>query len=131
MRVAIPVKESLEIFPNAGHTKYFGIFEIVGSGAFKNFKFVELRRNPKVEEEEHDHDCDEAEHVCSHADDEEHVKKHDLMTTVLNDCKYLLVSKACKNTVKSMNKVGIDVKKIPANAINANDALSKLLPELA
>lgn len=63
MKIAIPLKnEAQEIFTNAGHTPFFGIFEVKGSGMFKKFDLVEMRENPRVNLE--------AEMGCSHSHDD-------------------------------------------------------------
>jgi len=122
MKVAIPVKnENLDIFTNAGHTPFFAIFEITGSGSFKTTKLLALRDNPRVNLEaeagcQHEHDG--IEH-----DEAEHKKEHGILVDIIQDCGILLVKKACKNTASVMGERGILLKKIPAEVTNANDAL--------
>lgn len=115
MTIAIPVKdESLTFFGNAGHTPLFAIYEMSGGGMFQSFKFVELRKNPRTDL---DHEHAEEDHECSHGhDDEEHIAEHNKMGTVLEDCSYIVVKRACKNTVNSMKAVGVNVVKYAGEA---------------
>jgi predicted Fe-Mo cluster-binding NifX family protein len=127
MKIAVPVlDESLKLAGNAGHTPYFAIFNLSG-GMFKSFTLEGLRPNPKVagEEDHHDHD---APHTCDHdADDVEHIRAHDTMADAIEDCDYLVVKMACKNTAKSMSNVGVKLQKYNGSEILA----PKILTELA
>lgn len=127
-RVALPVKsDKLDIFINAGHTPYFAIFDIVGEGAFKSSKLIELRENPRVnldaefgcsaEHGEHGHD----------EDDEEHKKGHEILGEILKDCDILIAKKACKNSIESLKKYSIEVKKIDGDTLDARVAIAKAL----
>lgn len=128
MKIAVPViDESLKMAGNAGHTPYFAVFNLSG-GMFKSFTLEGLRANPKVAgEEDHHHDHDEH-HTCDHdADDIEHIRAHDTMADAIEDCDYLVVKMACKNTAKSMSNVGVKLQKY-----NGTEALApKILTELA
>lgn len=124
MKIAIPLKnEAQEIFTNAGHTPFFGIFEAKGSGMFKKFDLIEMRENPRVNLE--------AEMGCSHSHDdsesceekEAHKKEHDVLAHLIQDCSVLLVKRACKNTALVMQENGIAIKKIPAEITHASGAL--------
>ncbi len=108
MKIAVPVKdESLTFFGNAGHTPHFAVFEMSGAGMFKSFKLSELRRNPRSDL---DHDHDDDDHQCSHGhDDAEHIAQHDKMGKALEDCDYLVVSRACKNTANTMKNHGVSI----------------------
>ncbi|MBD3805791.1 hypothetical protein [Sulfuricurvum sp.] len=127
MKIAVPViDESLKMAGNAGHTPYFAIFNLSG-GMFKSFTLEGLRANPKVADtEDHPHNHDEH-HTCDHdADDLDHIRAHDTMADAIEDCDYLVVKMACKNTAKSMNNVGVKLQKY-----NGNEALApKILTEL-
>ena len=126
MKIAVPViDEHLKLAGNAGHTPYFAIYTMSG-GMFKSFTFEGLRTNPKVEgEEDHDHD---EHHTCDHAEDDiEHIKAHDTMAEAIEDCDYLVVKSACKNTAKSMGNVGVKLQKYNGMEIFA----PKILTELA
>ncbi|MDD2265963.1 hypothetical protein [Sulfuricurvum sp.] len=126
MKIAVPVMdENLKMAGNAGHTPYFAVYTVNG-GMFKSFTLEGLRANPKVAgEEPHDHD---EHHTCDHdADDLEHIKAHDTMADTIDDCDYLVVKMACKNTAKSMSNVGVKLQKY-----NGSEALApKILTELA
>lgn len=126
MKIAVPViDDSLKMAGNAGHTPYFAVFNLKG-GMFRSFELEELRANPKVAgEEPHDHD---EHHTCDHDEnDAEHIKAHDTMANAIEDCDYLVVKMACKNTAKSMNNLGVKLQKY-----NGIEALApKILTELA
>ncbi|MCK9373341.1 MAG: hypothetical protein M0P91_09090 [Sulfuricurvum sp.] len=126
MKIAVPViNETLKMAGNAGHTPYFAVFNLKG-GMFRSFEFEGLRPNPKVaDEEEHDHD---EHHTCDHDENDlEHLKAHDTMAQAIEDCDYLVVKMACKNTAKSMNNLGVKLQKY-----NGSEALApKILTELA
>lgn len=108
MKIAIPVKdESLTFFGNAGHTPLFAIYEMNGTGMFLSFKLSEVRQNPRTDL---DHEHDDDDHECSHGhDNAEHIAEHNKMGVVLEDCNYLVVKRACKNTVNAMKASGINV----------------------
>lgn len=125
MKIAIPVKdEHLNFFGNAGHTPKFAIYEMNGGGMFRSFKLSEVIENPRTDL---DHDHDDEDHQCSHDDaDEEHIAQHDRMGLALEECNYLVVNRACKNTVNSMKAHGINVVKYNAAAVKADDILKEL-----
>lgn len=128
MKIAVPVKdESLTFFGNAGHTPFFAVFEIVGSGMFRSTKLSEIRNNPRTDLDEHDHDEEEEHHVCSHgADDAEHVAQHFKMGEILQDCDYLIVQRACKNTANAMKNYAVKIIKYDGTSLKA-DAITKEL----
>jgi hypothetical protein len=97
-------------------------------GMFRSFEFEALRANPKMAgEDAHDHD---EHHTCEHdAEDIEHIKAHDTMANAIEDCDYLVVKMACKNTAKSMNDLGIKLKKYNGTEINAQKILMELSPQ--
>jgi predicted Fe-Mo cluster-binding NifX family protein len=108
MKIAIPVKdESLTFFGNAGHTPNFAVFTMNGSGMFRSFSLDEVRSNPRTDL---DHDHDDEDHECSHGhDDAEHIAQHDKMGMLLEDCDYLVASRACKNTARTMQNHGVKI----------------------
>ncbi len=110
MKIAIPVKdESLTFFGNAGHTPKFAVFSMKGSGMFRSFTLEEIRQNPRTDL---DHEYDDEHHECSHDhDDAEHIAQHDKMGMVLEDCDYLVASRACKNTARTMQNHGVKIVK--------------------
>lgn len=126
MKIAVPVvDESLKMAGNAGHTPYFAVFALNG-GMFKSFTLEGLRINPKaVGEDHHEH---EGHHTCDHDENDiEHLRAHDTMAEAIEDCDYLVVKMACKNTAKSMNNVGVKLQKY-----NGTEAMApKILTELA
>jgi predicted Fe-Mo cluster-binding NifX family protein len=128
MKIAVPVvDDTLKMAGNAGHTPYFAVFTLKG-GMFRSFEFEGLRANPKVAgEDPHEHDHDEH-HTCDHDENDlEHIRAHDTMAEAIEDCDYLVVKMACKNTAKSMNNVGVKLQKY-----NGTEALApKILTELA
>jgi predicted Fe-Mo cluster-binding NifX family protein len=125
MKIAVPVKdESLTFFGNAGHTPSFAIFEMIGSGMFRSFKLEEIRKNPRTDLDDHD---DEEHHQCSHgADDLEHVAQHFKMGEVLEDCDYLVVKRACKNTANAMKNYAVKILKYDGTSLKS-DAIVKEL----
>lgn len=126
MKIAVPVIDTtLKLAGNAGHTPYFAVFNLKG-GMFRSFELEGLRANPKVAGEDH-HDHDEH-HTCDHDENDiEHLKAHDAMAHAIEDCDYLVVKTACKNTAKSMNNLGIKLQKY-----NGAEAMApKILMELA
>jgi len=129
MKVAIPVKDdTLNFFGNAGHTPYFAVYTINGAGMFKAFKFVELRANPRTDL---DHEHDDEDHNCSHGhDDEAHVKEHLKMGEVLDDCDFIVVKRACKNTAAAMTNYGVSIKKYSGDATKADAILSGVSAQL-
>jgi predicted Fe-Mo cluster-binding NifX family protein len=131
MKIAIPVKdETLTFFGNAGHTPKFAIYEMNGSGMFKSFKLDEIRDNPR-NDLDHEHEEDGT-HECSHShDDAEHIAQHDKMGRVLEDCNYIVVSRACKNTVNSMKNNGVSVVKYNGNAPKSDAILRELSPKFS
>ena len=127
MKIAVPVvDETLKMSANAGHTPYFAIFNLKG-GMFRSFGFESLRPNPKVAgEDDHDHD---GHHTCDHDEnDVEHIRAHDTMAHTIEDCDYLVVKIACKNTAKSMNNLGIKLQKYNGNESQAEKILMELAP---
>lgn len=126
MKIALPVHgKELTFFENAGHTPFFAVFAVGGNSLFKTFTFEEIRKNPRADLDDH-HD-DEG-HSCAHEDgDVEHYNQHKKMCDVLSDCSYLIVKRACKNTVKSMTESGIKVKKYS----NANNKAQSILSEMS
>ena len=125
MKIAIPVKdESLQFFSNAGHTPKFAIYEMNGNGMFRSFKLQEVRDNPRSDL---DHDHAEEEHECSHGhDDEEHIAQHNKMGMVLEDCNFIVVKRACKNTVNAMKSNGISVVKYGGDSPQSEAILREL-----
>lgn len=128
MKVAVPVKtKTFDIFKNTGHTPFFAIYEIVGSGMFRKPSFIEFRDNPRVnlEAEEgcsHEH----GDHECDH-DEEAHKQEHNILGDLVEDCKFVLVKKACKNSVAVFKEKGVDTWKIPEGVNNADKALMAFL----
>ncbi|MDD3467285.1 MAG: hypothetical protein PHE67_09065 [Campylobacterales bacterium] len=110
MRIALPVhKDGVKIFKNAGHTPFFAVYEIVGAGMFRSFKLIELRANPRINED-HEDECEDAHGKCHHEGDaEEHKNDHRIMAEIVKDCEVLGVDKACKNTKLVFEEVGIKV----------------------
>ena len=131
MKIAIPVAdESLTFFGNAGHAPLFAVYSVKGSGMFRAFNLEALRPNPR-NDLDHEHDHDDEHHECSHGhDDEEHVRQHVIMAEALEDCDYLVVRRACKNTTASMANLGIRIKKYNDQATKAGEILTALSKEL-
>jgi len=127
MKIAVPVvDDTLKLAGNAGHSPYFAVFTVNG-GMFKSFSLEGLRVNPKAADDDHHHDHD-APHTCDHDEnDQEHIRAHDTMAEAIEDCDYLVVKMACKNTAKSMNNVGVKLQKYNGSEIMA----PKILTELA
>lgn len=125
MKIAVPVKdESLTFFGNAGHTPSFAVYEMNGSGMFRSFSLEALRANPRTDL---DHDHDDEDHQCGHGhDDAEHIAQHDKMGHVLEDCDYIVVSRACKNTANTMKNNGVSVMKYSGDALKSDLILREL-----
>lgn len=128
MTIAVPVRgESLQFFGNAGHTPYFAVFKVKGGGMFRSFELDGVRSNPRTDLHDHEED-----HACSHdADDEAHIKEHQKMGDALDDCDYIVVRRACKNTANAMAKHDIKIKKYNGTAIEARQILQELSTEFA
>ncbi len=122
MRVAIPLKNENEIFANAGHAPFFGIFELKGAGAFKSFSLVDMRANPRANLEA-EHGCMHSHAGMSEEELEAHKREHDVLADLAQDCSMLLVKRACKNTTSVMQKRGIAIKKLPQEVNSAMEAL--------
>ena len=130
MRVAIPVMDdSLKIARNAGHAPFFAIYEI-GGGMFKTIELKGLRANPKMENEEVDEADHIGRHICDAEDDPEHVNAHFTMAEAIEDCDYLVVKMACKNTANAMKSSKVTIKKYNGDALYAPEAISTLSKEL-
>ena len=125
MKIAIPVKdENLTFFPNAGHTPKFAVYTITGSGMFKSFNLENIKNNPRTDI---DHEHAEEDHECNHGhDDQEHIEQHNKMGRALNDCDYVVVKKACKNTAKSFTSEGIKVVKYNGESFEATKILNEI-----
>ncbi|MCI5969460.1 NifB/NifX family molybdenum-iron cluster-binding protein [Helicobacter sp.] len=123
MKIAIPVfDESLKVFNNTGHTPFFAIFEQSGNGMFKKIDYIELRKNPRGDEN--------ANRGCAHKDEQmseeeqiAHKNEHNVLGEIIHDCAVVLVKKACQNTAKVFNERGIKVCKMDRNCQSAKDAL--------
>lgn len=127
MKIAVPVHDdTLKLFRNAGHTPYFGIFTVAGSGAFRSTQLQELRENPRVNLEaeagcQHEHtgqECEEEKRA--------HKEEHRVMAEILHDCDHLVVSKACKNTKQVLEEAGIQVSAIQG-ATGAKELIAEFL----
>jgi len=126
IKIAVPVKdESMKFVGNAGHTPKFAIYEMIGAGMFKSFKLEKIIENPRSDLDHH-HDGEE-EHQCSHDhDDAEHIAQHNKMGTALSNCDYLVVKKACKNTVNSMKPYDISIVKYTGIAPTSDAILKEM-----
>lgn len=123
MKIAIGVKDdSLTFFGNAGHTPKFAIFDMNGTGMFRSFKLESIKNNPRT-----DIDHNDEEHSCAHdGDDAEHIAQHNKMGVVLDECDYIVVTRACKNTAKSMNEHGVKIVKYSGDAAKADAVLREV-----
>ena len=112
MKVAVPIKDkSLNLFGNAGHTPYFAVYNVKGGGMFKSFELENIRPNPRTDLD-HEHEHEDEVHHCNHDhEDEAHVQEHFTMGKVLEDCDFLIVKRACKNTAAAMANYGVVIKK--------------------
>ena len=126
MKIAIPVKdETLTFFGNAGHTPKFAIYEMNGAGMFRSFKLLEVKNNPRTDLDEHEEEEDEH-HQCSHGhDDAEHVAQHFKMGEVLEECDYLIVKRACKNTANAMKNYGVKIVKYDGTSLKTDPILKE------
>jgi predicted Fe-Mo cluster-binding NifX family protein len=125
MKIAVSVgDENLHFFGNAGHTPLFAIFDMNGSGMFRSFNLLEVRKNPRSDI---DHEHPEDEHQCDHDEgDEEHIAQHDKMGQALQDCDYLVTKRACKNTAGAMKKHDIKVLKYDGMTTDASTVLKEV-----
>ena len=124
MKIAIPVRdENLTFFPNAGHTPKFAVYSLAGSGMFRSFNLESIINNPRTDI---NHDEPEEEHECNHShDDADHIEQHNRMGVALNDCDYIVVKKACKNTAKSFTSQGIKIVKYNGDSFEAASVLKE------
>lgn len=126
MKIAVPVTDAgLSIYGNAGHAPFFAIFEIKG-GMFKSFVLERLVPNPRTDVEHAD--CGgEHGHSCTHDEgDDAPLVQHDLMGSALAACTYLVVKKACKNTMLGMTRSGVKVIRYPGSRDKAPAALAEM-----
>ncbi|WP_373073099.1 hypothetical protein [Sulfurimonas sp.] len=124
MKIAIPVKdESLTFVGNAGHTPKFAIYDMVGSGMFRSFKLDTIKNNPRT-----DVDFEDEDHTCAHDgdNDAEHIAQHNKMGVVLDECDYIVVTRACKNTANTMNDHNVKIIKYTGDASNADAILREV-----
>lgn len=123
MKIAIGVKdESLTFFGNAGHTPKFAVYDMVGTGMFRSFKLNTIINNPRTDIDHNDED-----HACAHdGDDAEHIAQHDKMGVVLDECDFIVATRACKNTTKSMSTHGITIVKYSGDSTNADAVLKEV-----
>jgi len=126
IKIAVPVKdESMKFVGNAGHTPKFAIYEMIGAGMFKSFKLDQIIDNPRSDLDHH-HD-EEEDHQCSHDhNDAEHIAQHNKMGTALSKCDYLVVKKACKNTVNAMKPYDICIVKYTGTAPSSDAILKEM-----
>ena len=72
---------------------------------FRSFKLNTIKNNPRT-----DIDHNDEEHSCAHdGDDTAHIAEHNKMGVVLDECDYIVVSRACKNTANTMNSHGVKI----------------------
>jgi predicted Fe-Mo cluster-binding NifX family protein len=124
MKIAIPVKdESLTFVGNAGHTPKFAIYDMLGSGMFRSFNLDTIKNNPRT-----DVDFEDEDHTCAHHDDNdaEHIAQHNKMGVVLDECDYIVVTRACKNTANTMNDHNVKIIKYTGAATNADAILREV-----
>ena len=124
MKIAIPVKdENLTFFLNAGHTPKFAIYTLNGTGMFRSFVLESIINNPRTDI---DHNHADEDHDCSHAsNDVEHIEQHNKMGASLNNCDYIVVKKACKNTANSFTSQGIKLVKYNGDSLDAGVILKE------
>lgn len=129
MKVAVPVKDNtMQFFGNAGHTPFFAVFTIKGAGMFRAFELEALRKNPRSDL---DHEHPEEEHECHHDhDDEAHVNEHFKMGKTLEDCDFIVVKRACKNTAAAMAEYGVHIKKYSGDPAKAEAVLRSVSAQL-
>ena len=124
MKIAIPVKdEKLTFFSNAGHTPKFAIYNQKGSGMFRSFALEKIIPNPRT-----DINYNDAlkEHHCNHShNDTTSIQQHTKMGIALSDCTYIVVQKACKNSVDSFTSQGIKLVKYSGNSLEVTKILQE------
>ncbi len=125
MKIAIPVKdETLTFFGNAGHTPNFAIYTMNGTGMFKSFALEAIKSNPRTDL---DHEHEDDDHQCNHGDnDAEHIAQHDKMGALLDECDYIVVSRACKNTANTMNQHNVKIIKYSGETSKADAILREV-----
>jgi hypothetical protein len=88
---------------------------------FRAFELEGLRENPRTDL---DHEHEDEGHQCSHGDDDEaHVQEHFKMGEALEDCDFLVVSRACKNTAAAMAEYGVHIRKYSGEPAAKADAV--------
>jgi len=129
MKVAVPVKDnSMQFFTNAGHTPFFAVYTVKGAGMFRAFELEGLRPNPRTDL---DHDHEDEHHQCAHDDnDEAHAKAHLVMGHALEDCDFIVVQRACKNTAAAFTEYGVHIKKYSGEPAKAEAVLRSVSAQL-
>jgi len=114
--------KNLQFFGNAGHTPKFAIFNMNGTGMFRSFKSDTIKNNPRTDIDDNDED-----HSCAHdGNDAEHIAQHNKMGVVLDECDYIVVTRACKNTANTMNEHGVKIVKYSGDASQADAVLREV-----
>lgn len=91
---------------------------------FRSFKLNSIINNPR-DDLEHHHDDEE--HQCSHDhNDTAHIAEHNKMGVALQECDYIVVKKACKNTARTMNDNGITIVKYSGTTNNSDSILKEI-----
>lgn len=127
MKIAVCVRDdNLEVFENAGHTPFFAIFEPRGNGAFRSFELVDLRANPRANENEEHGNCTHEHSKMSKEERLQHIKEHEILGEILQDCTVLLTKRACQNTKKTLHNRGIIVKSVNMDCKIAQDCFKFL-----
>lgn len=92
---------------------------------FKSFELEDIHQNPRTDlDHEEDHRCNH-----EHAD-EAHIKEHFTMGKILEDCDFLIVKRACKNTVAAMANYGVVIKKYNGDPNKADVVLNAVSSQL-
>jgi ABC-type Zn2+ transport system substrate-binding protein/surface adhesin len=96
---------------------------------FRAFELEEVRENPRTDL---DHEHEDEHHQCDHDDnDEAHVQEHFKMGKVLEDCDFLVVKRACKNTAAAMAEYGVHIRKYSGEPAKAEAVLRSVASQLA
>lgn len=131
MKIALPVNDTLTLYKDNPHTApRFAIYEIVTKSDaqvyFSLLKVVENKfsklKNDAFDTKELTCDCDKERksnlrHICDHYS----------LLELIGECSYLLVTRYCENTQKSMKQGGIEIFRLPKIINSVNIAIKNFI----
>ena len=126
MKIALPVYDTATVYRDNPHTTpKFAIYDIDSVNNSIHYSLHSVVVNPLNRYKSQK--FPESELLCScsleRQNDLSHKCEHYSLLETISDCSYLLASKYCQNTKKSMKKAGIKVVKIPPIITQTNSAI--------